>query len=288
MFISPMLLETSRTAFNDPRYIFEPKYDGHRLIYSCTNGTTRLYTRHDNECKRQYPEIINGLAADDIILDGEVVVFDPNTGMVDFESVMSRFQARRDEKIRILSEALPVTYVVFDVLRYKGEDLRRLPLFERKRVLESVDFSANKHIVKTPFVEGAGEALFSDICSRNMEGIVCKRKDSVYESRRSDAWLKVINWTYVDVKIMGYRKEEFGWLAGVEDEAGRLRPAGVIELGVTPTHKKVFYGVKDSLVTGEDRNNVYLQPLIRARVKTRNWTKAGMLRSPAFVEFILQ
>ncbi|MCY9763198.1 ATP-dependent DNA ligase [Paenibacillus alvei] len=286
MFISPMLLETSNTAFNDPNYLFEPKFDGHRLIYSHINGTTRLYTRHNNECTKAYPEIAAVPFSDDIILDGEVVVIDPYTGTVDFESVMSRFQASRDLTIKKLSKQFPVSFVVFDILRYKGQDLRGLPLMERKKILQSIDFQGNKHIVPTPYIEGAGEVLFADICSKKMEGIVCKKKDSVYVSRRSEAWKKVINWTYVDVKIMGFRKGEFGWLAAIEDGEGNLRAAGMIELGVNSEQKKEFNKQKNQLIHREEKNIVYLQPLIRAKVKIRNFTKAGMLRDPAFVKFI--
>lgn len=286
MFISPMLLETSESAFTDDNYIFEPKFDGHRAILSHIDGRTRIYTRHNNECTHQYPELLTVPFTDNIVLDGEIVCIEPN-GAVDFESVMTRFQARRSDSIRRLSEQLPVTFVVFDILRYRGEDLRGLSLMQRKQILANASLPNNPRINVAPFIEGAGEALFSDICAREMEGIVCKRRDSTYVSRRSDAWLKVINWTYTDVWITGYRKEEFGWLAAVDGGNGKLRPAGVIELGVKPAQKRAFHGVKDSITTGEDKDNVYLQPALRARVKMRNWTKAGMLRSPAFVEFIL-
>ncbi|BFH11201.1 ATP-dependent DNA ligase [Bacillus cereus] len=286
MFIPPMLLETSERAFTDDRYIFEPKFDGHRAILTHSGGRTHIYTRHNNECTRQYPELLSVPFNEDMILDGEIVCIDP-TGAVDFESVMTRFQARRSDSINRLMGQLPVTYVVFDILFYKGQDLRGLSLMDRKEVLAAAALPANKHITIVPYIEGAGEALYADICARKMEGIVCKRKDSKYVSRRSPAWQKVINWTYVDVWITGYRKDEFGWLVSVEDGAGRLRPAGVIELGVTPEHKRAFYGVKNALVIGEDKNNVYLQPSIRVKVKTRNWTKAGVLRDPVFVDFIM-
>ncbi|AHV99000.1 ATP-dependent DNA ligase [Paenibacillus sabinae] len=289
MFISPMLLETAVAPFSDSRYIFEPKIDGHRLIYSQDTGNVRLYTRHNNECTRQYPEI-NGstgtLFPYDVLLDGEIACVDPLTGAVDFESVMSRFQAKRADKIRQLTKELPVTFVVFDILRYKGEDVRNLPLLERKAILARLSLpSANFGVI--PYVEGAGEALFAQMQARNMEGVVAKRKDSVYVSRRHSAWQKVINWTYADVFITGYRKGDFGWLASVADDRGKLRPAGIIEFGATPTHKRAFYGVVKPLITGEDREFVRLEPRIRARVKIRNWTKAGMLRSPVFTEFIV-
>ncbi|NEN83499.1 hypothetical protein [Paenibacillus elgii] len=87
--------------------------------------------------------------------------------------------------------------------------------------------------------------------------------------------------------ITGYRKAEFGWLASVPGSGGKLRPVGVIELGVTPQHRAAFHSVKDRLKTHEDRDFIYLEPWLKARVKIRNWTKAGLLRAPAFVEFIL-
>lgn len=139
-----------------------------------------------------------------------------------------------------------------------------------------------------PHVEGAGEALFEQIKARGMEGIVGKRKNSTYETgRRSAAWQKVINWTYTEVFITGYRKQEFGWLAAVPDPSGRLRTAGIIEFGATPLHKQAFRGVAQQLVKGGDKEFVHLEPLLRAKVRMRNWTKSGMLRSPVFSEFII-
>jgi DNA ligase-1 len=98
-----------------------------------------------------------------------------------------------------------------------------------------------------------------------MEGIVAKRKDSTSVSRRSQDWLKIVRYEFAEVFISGYRKDEFGWLACVE-ENGRKRPAGIIELGVPPKHKKAFYGISKQLVIGEDKNFVYLEPLIKAKV----------------------
>ncbi|MFD1267582.1 ATP-dependent DNA ligase [Paenibacillus motobuensis] len=286
MFISPMLLATAPGPFSDPRYIFEPKIDGHRLLFSQKSGAVRLYTRHNNICMLQYPEISGAIFPHDIVLDGEIACTDPATGISDFDLIMMRFKAQRSDKIAQLVTSLPATFAVFDILWYKGEDLRGLPLLKRKEILTSIPMpSASFGVV--PHVVGAGEALFSQIQARGMEGVVGKRKDSVYETGyRSDNWRKVINWLHADVYITGYRKEEFGWLAAVEDN-GRIRPAGIIELGATPTHKKAFYGVVKPLVTGEDRDFVYVEPRIRAQVKMRNWTRAGMLRSPVFERFIM-
>lgn len=286
MFIDPMLLVTAPGPFSDPRYIFEPKIDGHRLIFSQQGGVVRLYTRHNNHCTRQYPELQLPFV-NDVILDGEVACVDTATGVSDFESVMTRFQSRRDDKIKRLTEELPVYYAIFDILMYKGQDLRRLPLMERKEILASLVLPSPSFGI-VPHIVGAGEALFAQIETRGMEGVVGKRADSVYESgRRSENWRKVINWTHADVFITGYKKSEFGWLAGIADERGRVRPAGIIELGVRPTEKKAFFGVAQQLITGENRDFVFVEPRIRAHVKMRNWTRSGMLRSPVFERFII-
>jgi DNA ligase-1 len=279
-----MLLHTADAPFSHADYVFEPKIDGHRLVLSRMGGETRLYTRHNNDCTRQYPEL-HALTFDNVILDGEVAATD-ESGAVDFESVMERFSLRKDDKIRRASVKRPVNYVVFDILRYKGEDLRSLPLYKRKEILAELNFG-NPYITKIPVIESDGERLYDYVKQQRMEGVVAKKSDSIYVSNRSDAWLKIINWTYVDVIITGYRKSEFGWLAAVPDTNGKLRPVGVIELGVTPAAKMAFYRVKDALKTGEDKDYVYLAPKLKARVKIRNWTKAGLLRSPAFVEFVI-
>ncbi|MGD0032568.1 ATP-dependent DNA ligase [Paenibacillus illinoisensis] len=285
MFISPMLLETAPGPFSHSNFIFEPKVNGHRLIYSQQSGNVRLYTRHNNDCTRQYPELVLPFEHD-IILDGEVACTDPETGLDDFEAVMSRFSTRQHSKVQQLIRTLPVTFAIFDILQYKGQDLRKLPLIQRKAILQSLTLPSKSFGI-VPHVEGAGEALFAQIEAMGMEGVVGKKKDSQYSSIRSKEWQKVINWSYADVYITGYKKGEFGWLVAVADASGKLRPAGIIEHGPSPKHKQAFRGVCNQLVTGEDKNHIYLEPRIRAKVKMRNWTKSGLLRTPVFERFIV-
>ncbi len=280
-----MLLETAYQPFSNDKYIFEPKIDGHRLIYSQFSGRTNLYTRHRTECFKQYPELLESSFDKDIVLDGEVAVADPETGRVDFELVMKRFLARKEDKINFMSQTLPVTYVVFDILHYDGQDTRKLPLQERKELLQAIPFP-NTRMGKTPFVQGAGEALFKQMELTQMEGMVGKRLDSTYVGRRSTDWLKVINWTYIDVVIMGYRKGEFGWIAGIRKPNGEVTYAGLIRFGVNSDNKRDLYRINNKIKTGENKDFVYLEPIINAQVKIRNWTRAGKLRDPVFVQFI--
>lgn len=167
MFISPMLLETAAGPFSHSDFIFEPKVDGHRLIYSQQGSKVRLYTRHNNDCTRHH------------------------------------------SKVQQLVKTLPATFAIFDIIQYKGSDLRSLPLIERKSILQSLILPSSSFGI-VPHIEGAGEALFSQIESMGMEGMVGKRKDSIYVSRRSRDWQKVINWSYAEVFITGYKKAEFG------------------------------------------------------------------------------
>jgi DNA ligase-1 len=191
------------------------------------------------------------IAQDDILLDGEAACVDRDSGRIDFESVMERFSVKRSDKILRLSASQPANYMVFDILRYKSQDLRGWPLMKRKELLTGIDFG-NPRISVIPFIEREGERLYQEIVSRRMEGIVAKRKESVYSSgKKSTSWLKIINWTYVDVTLIGWRKDEFGWIAGIANGSGRFRHVGVIEHGVSSIQRKEFYAEMRPYVTGE-------------------------------------
>jgi hypothetical protein len=85
-----LIFRRRQGPFSHNDFIYEPKIDGHRLIYTQQSGRIRLYTHHNNECTQQYPELHLPFA-DDVILDGEVACVDSMTGVSDFESNMSRF-----------------------------------------------------------------------------------------------------------------------------------------------------------------------------------------------------
>jgi DNA ligase-1 len=194
MFISPMLIEKSEEPFDDPAFLFEPKIDGHRLIMTYKNGETRLFTQHNNECTRQYPELWNpAVTGDNFILDGEVCSVDPHTGSIDFKRVMERFQLSKKAQINAAAKHRSVHFIVFDVLNHNGRDLRRMPLVKRKSILESI-IKPNPYISVIPFTENNGTHLYSAICAKKMEGIVGKRKNSLYVSRRSNNWKKIVRY----------------------------------------------------------------------------------------------
>lgn len=124
--------------------------------------------------------------------------------------------------------------------------------------------------------------MFNVIEEKKLEGIVAKRMTSNYIGRRDSNWVKIINYTYAIIQISVYRINQIGWLAQYQG-----RPVGIIELAVPIEHKRAFYGLADQLKTGEDRDFIYVEPRINVRVRFRNWTRAGILRSPEFVQFVI-
>jgi DNA ligase-1 len=272
MFISPMLLHKSDKPFDSDDYITELKLDGIRLIYSVdNNGKVRLYSRNNNEITSKFPELHNLDITPGTVLDGELIVSD-DKGKPDFEAVMSRFKSSNDKS--------PITFVAFDVLQHEGKRITNLPLIKRKEVLADIVPTDTTLIAKTQFIEGHGEAYFDAIKAQSLEGIVLKRKDSRYEiGKRSHSWLKVINYHYADVFVVGYRKSgDFGLLLTFDD--GRY--AGVMELGVRPLDRKQIYAKP---VIREEKDFSFIEP-VKCRVKYRNLTKAGLLRLPSLVKWI--
>jgi len=279
MFINPMLLQYSKDnlPFNKDNHIAELKLDGIRMIISNTD-TLKLYTRHNNDVTSKFPELHSPPFEHGTILDGELIVTDEN-GKPDFESAMSRFQSK--------SSKVKVSFCAFDIIMHKGIDVTSLSLHKRKELLAEA-FDDNDYYQKVIPFQGDIIEYFEAIKRFGLEGIVIKDLNSKYEvGSRSWSWQKVINWTYVDVFVTGYKKEGFGWLTSIVDEKGKLRPSGMVELGVSPEHKRAFNSVRKQLIISEDKHFASIEPKIRAKIKTRNWTKNGMLRSPVFVEFII-
>src|SRR4051812_34236424 len=121
----------SDTPFSDPGWIFERKLDGIRCIAIKDGSGVSLMSRTARRMNDQFPEVADALArepAEDLVLDGEVVAF--RDGVTSFERLQQRHRAR-----------VPVYYYVFDLPRLDGEDLRPLPLRERKaRLRRALEF----------------------------------------------------------------------------------------------------------------------------------------------------
>lgn len=281
MFISPMLLHRVEAPFNDNDWLSELKLDGIRFLYTTMSGTA-FYTRRRNEVTERFPELITNQIPKGTILDGEIIISDEE-GKPDFEELMSRFQASSPKRIPRISKSKPVTFCAFDVVYHKGKNISHLPLTDRKELLSEILPEDFPRITKTLSISSSGHALFDLVKQQDLEGIILKKKDSKYEiGKRSKNWLKVINYKYTTVSIAGFRKSEFGWLLGFEDG----KPAGIMELGVPSDARKIGYELAKMTKAKETNDYVYFpNDSLKCKIRYRSLTKAGLLRSPSFLEF---
>jgi len=177
-----MRLRLVREPFDHPDYIFELKHDGFRAIAYLQNGESRLVSR--NQRNLGFEALKRSLAklpVENAILDGEIICVDAK-GVSQFNQLLSR-------------KGEPVFYA-FDLLWLDGEDLRQMPLVERKKRLARLVRAAKcPRLLYAQRIEQHGKGFFAEICARDLEGIVAKRKLGIYKDD-APAWLKLKNPTY--------------------------------------------------------------------------------------------
>lgn len=271
MFKHPMLLQSlPEPPENDIDCITELKLDGHRMIMSRFEGKTRLYTRHRNEVTSLYPELLEHEIEEGTMLDGELVALDEE-GKPDFETLQLRSRSKK------LIRQVPLQFVAFDSLYHQNERITSKPLHKRKEKV-AVSLPQNQQtLVAHNFVIGQAQNYFQLVKEMDLEGIVVKNPNSIYKTNtRSNAWHKVINYSYRVVLVTKIRKKEFGLVA--TDEKGTY--LGMIEHASLPLRKELY---AKSNVLQEGANYIEIDPLA-CRVKYRNNTKNGLLRVPVLIK----
>jgi bifunctional non-homologous end joining protein LigD len=168
--VRPQPLVRIPEPFNDPEWIFELKLDGFRALAYIENQECRLVSRNGYVYKTFDPlraGLVRELKVNDAILDGEIVCLDE-----DGKSIFNPLLFRRGTPV----------FAVFDVLWWKGKDLRELPLTERKKQLRSLLPVESPHLLHVDFVREKGEELFALACERDLEGVVGKWAQGTYQS----------------------------------------------------------------------------------------------------------
>jgi DNA ligase-1 len=203
MKIEPMLAKLESLDIDlKGTWISEPKYDGERLLAEARDEKIGLWTRRHVQVSRKFPEVVAALLkvdGDDWILDGELTV--PGG----FRRLLKR-NVEDKTKIKILSQKIPATYHVFDVLRWEGEDLTTRTLKERKKVLLN-HIKPSKRVRIMPFrLVTSSEVMkhFQEYVTHGFEGAVLKNALSNYEpGKRTGQWIKIKREESVDVNIIG-------------------------------------------------------------------------------------
>jgi bifunctional non-homologous end joining protein LigD len=184
-FIEPCQPVPAPRPPSGPDWLHEIKHDGYRMIVRRDGGGIRLITRGGHDWTDRYPGIVaavNALKVKSCIIDGEVVVARAD-GVSCFHSLRSGSRVKPQAVL-----------CAFDLVELAGQDLRRVPIEERKRQLERlVARLRHSGLQLTDHVFGDGEIIFRKICALGLKGIVSKRKGSSYRSGQSRDWLKSKN-----------------------------------------------------------------------------------------------
>jgi len=288
--IGPMLIAHEAEPFDDPDYIYELKLDGERcLAYLSADGTEFRNKRH-KKMNVHVPELTNihRQAKVKCILDGELMVM--VDGAPDFSEIQRRSLMSNQFKIGLAAKQSPATFTAFDILYFDGEQMTDKPLMERKALLQNA-FDENERLALSRFIEGQGVAFYELAKAQNLEGIVAKRKDSLYKiGARTKDWVKIKFLKDEDFVVCGYLvKSDEGrnvtsLILGAYSD-GRLVSQGHVTLGVSRQEFDVISKQKRCPISPFDfyeDGAVYIEPTLVCTVKYMERTKNGGLRQPVF------
>jgi bifunctional non-homologous end joining protein LigD len=303
-FIEPMKAKLVEKPPTTGDWIYELKFDGIRLIAIRERGKVSLLSRNQNDLSARFPEIVQALknlAADECVLDGEVVAVDEE-GRSSFQLLQAREMEGRKS---------PIYFYAFDLLQLNGKSLVSVPLEARKNVLKKLCSSARDPQIRySGTIDGDAEQLLSEVQRRGLEGIIGKLRNSVYEAgRRSGAWIKLKCVNEQEFVIGGYTppqgaRKYFGAILVGYYKDRDLVFAGKVGTGFTTKtlaalHKKFraeeraacpfvdlpskqsgqwVLGITPSMM----KKIRWINPKFVAEIKFAEWTRDGKLRAPVY------
>jgi bifunctional non-homologous end joining protein LigD len=282
-----MLATLTDAPFDDPDWVFETKWDGFRMVACLERGKVTLYSRNGKIISHSYLSVAQALERLDLdaVLDGELVALD-RRGVSHFQLLQNALRAEAT-----------LRYAIFDLIFLNGEDLRELPLVDRKAKLRRLlpnhpllSFSAHR--------SQYGVRFFKEAADQGLEGIMAKRKSSKYLSgARTTDWLKIKTARRQEVVIAGFTaprrsRPYFGALVLALRDGRAWRYIGHVGTGFSHRTLEEVHGklvrlrtpsspfaarVKDETVT------TWVKPKLVAEVKFTEWTSAGEMRHPVFL-----
>ena len=313
-----MLATLIDKPFDNKEWVFEVKWDGVRAILFLhkTKGILKIVSRNGKTITHRYPEIIEAVKSsstiiinckESIILDGEIVVLNKK-GRPDFQSHQRRMNVDAIKDIEKLSDKMPATYYLFDILYIDGRNLQSLSFLERRKnlsdvIVQTMKNNNNNRIRISDFVDERGIDIFQRIKSMDLEGIIAKNKYSKYiQGARSTNWLKIKNIKSQDCVVIGYTRGEgnrqryFGslLLAIYDIQEKELRFAGHTGSGFDFGQLNEIYSKFQQMkiercpakyISYTNREPVWIRPELVAEIKFSGWTKEKIMRSPIFLRF---
>lgn len=290
--IAPMLIKEQKVAFNDPDFIFELKFDGLRCItYLDPEHGTDLRNKRDVSLLKLYPELkeLHRYVNKRCILDGELVLFE--NGVPNFYKMQRRSIMKDPFKIQITAKQAPVSFIAFDMLALGDENLMKLSLMQRKEFLKK-HVKDSERLYVNRYIEDMGIPFYVAVEERNLEGIVAKRKDSIYQpGKRSTDWIKIKNINEDDFIVCGYfyQQSKDGLTLILGQYGGdTLIYRGNVSLGVNNLGFLNEYGAVKSSIPVFDlklKHVEWLEPYIVCVIHYMYKTKQGALRQPVLKGF---
>jgi ATP-dependent DNA ligase len=220
------------------------------------------------------------------ILDHELLVL--KNGVPDFYEVQKRAMMTNSFKIKLVADRFPASIIAYDILYYRDKEVTMLPLLERKKYLEEVVME-NNLVSVSRYIENDGIKLFELVKAKSLEGIVAKRKDSLYwQGKKSKDWIKCKVMSTDDCIICGYIPKENNMTSlvlGQYDE-DVLVYRGHVTLGVSlriiSQHKyKVIDHSPFGYIPEGNSNAIWLSPELVCIVESMP-TEKDSFRQPVF------
>lgn len=284
-----MLASVAPGPFDGDDWLFELKWDGYRCLAYLATGQVYLDSRNAKPLLPQFPVLSSmaaALRAKDALLDGEIVAM--KGGRVDFSYLRTSPSS--------------VLYACFDLLWLDGEPMLEVPLDQRKRELKKC-MAWGESAIYSETVEGQGKTLFSFAKSQDLEGVMGKRRDSLYfPGERTTDWLKVKNLHQGVFWVVGYMPSPgriMGSAVVAVKEGDGYRIVGRVSSGLNGEYEKLLLGKVRPLdvsrppagLTGlpprpELRQVRWVEPFYGLEIDYIEVTPDGHLRHPVLKEVV--
>jgi bifunctional non-homologous end joining protein LigD len=284
--IKPQLTQLADTAPDGDQWLHEIKYDGYRMHARLDRGAVKLLTRTGLDWTAKYPAIaaaVTALGARQAYLDGELCGVGPD-GVTSFGIV----QLASDS-----GNAAALVFFLFDLLHLEGEDLRPLPLTERKARLAALLANAGSPLQYSDHQAGRGPEFHEQACKLGLEGIVSKRADAPYTPGNRGLWLKVKCLNRAEFVVAGWTEPEGrrpylgALLLAYYDAEGKLIYAGRVGSGIDDAELERLWRRLQPLDVRTmpldappPRGNRFGSPLVLSRV---HWVRPELVAEVTFL-----